>query len=80
VWLHTPMVEEFIYHAPPVGCAMGLRWKRPERQPHVAPEQGEDDARPGGRRAAMAGRRHDGERGRRASVLGHGGDASRRAP
>ena len=44
--LRTLVVEEFIYYVPSTeGYAMGWRRKRSERQPHLAPEQGEDDAR-----------------------------------
>jgi hypothetical protein len=44
--LHTPVAEELIYYAPLMeGCAMGWLRKRTERQPHLAPEQREDDTR-----------------------------------
>ena len=54
--LRTPMVEEFIYYAPPAECcAMGWRRKRPEGQPHLAPKQGEDDTRPRRKRNGCGG-------------------------
>jgi hypothetical protein len=75
------MAEEFIYYAAPAGgLCQGWQRKWPERQPHQAPEQGEDDARARRKTGSRGGQRRDGEGGRQATALGRGGDAGRRAP